>query len=249
MTLRRHRVERSVMSDILVPGMDRNVHGMVVVHRAFRRESHLLGELIAAVPDGDTERAAVLARHLTWYEAGLTNHHGGEDELLWPLLYNRAGVDTEIVTRMERQHAQVAETLAGAMKALPAWQASAGAARRDLLVNAISCHRRVMIEHLDDEESHLLPLAARHLTDPEWEAVGEHFVATTPKAQLLIFLGAVLEDATPEERATMLNAMPWVARIVWRSVGRRRYASHMRRVRGNAARDDHPQSTTTLMEV
>ena len=85
---------------------------MVVIHRAFRRESRLLGELIAAVPDGDTERAAILGRHLAWYEAGLTNHHHGEDELLWPLLRQRAEVDAEIVARMERQHVQVADTLA-----------------------------------------------------------------------------------------------------------------------------------------
>ena len=52
------------------------------------------------------------ARHLAWYEAGLTNHHHGEDELLWPLLYQRAGVEAAIVARMERQHAQVAVTLA-----------------------------------------------------------------------------------------------------------------------------------------
>ena len=237
------------MSDVLASGMDLNTHEMVVIHRAFRRESHLLGELIAAMPDGDTGRAAVLARHLAWYQAGLTNHHHGEDELLWPLLYQRAGVDTAIVSRMERQHAGVAETLAGAMALLPAWQVSAGADRRDHLVKAISSHRRVLIEHLDDEESHLLPLAARHLTGPEWDALGEHFVATTPKAQLLIFLGAVLEDATPEERTALLGAMPLVARLAWRSVGRRRYASHIRRVRGNAALEDRQQSTTTLTEV
>ena len=237
------------MSDVLASEGEHNAHGMVVVHRAFRRESRLLGELIAAVPAGDTERAVVLARHLTWYEAGLTNHHHGEDELLWPLLYERAGADAAIVTRMERQHTRVAETLAGALEALPAWRDSASAARREILVDAISFHRQALIEHLDDEENDLLPLAARHLTPSEWEALGEHFVATTPKAQLLIFLGAVLEDATPEERAILLSAMPLVARLVWRSVGRRRYASHIRRVRGQAGHEVDKQSVTSFMEV
>jgi Hemerythrin HHE cation binding domain len=59
---------------------------MVVIHRAFRRESQLIGELIASIPDGETARAAVLAAHLDWYMAGLDNHHHGEDELIWPLL-------------------------------------------------------------------------------------------------------------------------------------------------------------------
>ena len=173
------------MPDALTSERAIDTHEMVVIHRAFRRESQLLGELIAAVPDGDTERAAVLGRHLAWYQAGLTNHHHGEDELLWPLLHQRADVDAEIVVRMEHQHGRVADTLANVMGVLPAWQASAAADRRDELVSALSTHRRVLIEHLDDEEGHLLPLAARHLTGPEWAALGEHFVATTPKAELL----------------------------------------------------------------
>ena len=134
---------------------------------------------------------------------------------------------------MERQHGRVADTLADVLGVLPAWQASATADRRDEIVGALDAHRRVLIEHLDDEEAHLLPLAARHLTGPEWAALGEHFVATTPKAQLLVFLGAVLEEATVDERAALLGAMPVVARLAWRSVGRRRYSSYIRHVRGN----------------
>ncbi len=104
------------------------------------------------------------------------------------------------MARMERQHVQVAVTLAVVLRALPAWQMSADTDSRDHLVSALSSHRRVLIDHFDDEESHLLPLAAHYLTKSEWAALGEHFVASTPKAQLLIFLGAVLEEATPDER-------------------------------------------------
>ena len=237
------------MPDVLTSATTPDTHAMVVIHRAFCRESQLLGELITAVPDGDTGRAAVLCRHLAWYQAGLTNHHRGEDELLWPLLHKRAEVDAQIVVRMERQHGRVAATLADALGVLPAWQASATADRRDELVSVLDAHRRVLIEHLDDEEAHLLPLAARHLTGPEWAALGEHFVATTPKAQLLVFLGAVLEEATVDERAALLGAMPVVARLAWKSVGRRRYASHMRRVRGNPSHESRPKSAKNVTEV
>ena len=96
---------------------------------------------------------------------------------------------------------------------------------------ALSSHCRALIDHLDDEESHVLPLAGRHLTSLEWAALGEHFVATTPKAQLLIFLGAVLEDATLDERTALISVMPHWGRAVW-SIGRRRYGSYVRRVRG-----------------
>ena len=79
--------------------------------------------------------------------------------------------------------------------------------------------------------------------------MGQHFVATTPKAELLIFLGAVLEEATPDERAALLSAMPRVARLAWRSVGRRRYASHIRRVRGTTTDEARQPSAISLKEV
>jgi hemerythrin-like domain-containing protein len=229
------------MPEVLTSTMVTNTHEMVVVHRAFRRESRLLVELINDVREGNRQRVAILSEHMTWYEAGLTNHHHGEDALLWPLLQQRVGVDATIVTRMGRQHTQVAATLAQAMTALQAWRSSLSADSRDHLVSTLSSHRRVLIDHLDDEESHLLPLAARHLRNLEWAALGEHFVATTPKTQLLIFLGAVLEEATLDERTALLGAMPWVARLAWRSVGRRRYASYVRRVRGMNSRKSNNQ--------
>lgn len=209
-----------------------DTHEMVVVHRAFRRESQALISLIAAAPDGDTGRVRTLAAHLRWYEGGLSNHHHGEDELIWPLLRRRVDVQADVVVRMEVQHERIAETLGRAMSALPAWQDSADTSARDKLVLALTEHRDVLLEHLDDEERHLLPLASRHLTRREWSTLGEHFVSTTPKSQLLIFLGAVLEEADAEERAKMLGAMPGVARLVWRTVGRVVYARHTRRVRG-----------------
>jgi hemerythrin-like domain-containing protein len=209
-----------------------STHDMVVVHRAFRRESALLASLIEAAPDGDIARAGVLADHLRWYQFGLTNHHHGEDELIWPLLWSRVHIQTDVIARMQAQHDRLAETLDVVTQARSDWERSASAAARDHLVATLTDHRTALIDHLDDEESDLLPLAGRYLTKAEWDALGEHFLSNTPKAQLLIFLGAVLEDADDIERATMLAAMPAPARLIWRTVGRALYARRVRRVRG-----------------
>ena len=213
-------------------GQSVDTHDMVVVHRAFRRESRLLASLIAAVPDGDTRRAGRLAAHLRWYRLGLHNHHQGEDELIWPLLLARVDLQADVVRRMEAQHERVAASLDQVMLALPAWQASASTSARDGLVAALSAHRSIVVEHLDDEEAHLLPLAGQYLTQEEWAAQGEHFLAATPKRHLLIFLGAVLEDADAGERASVLAAMPALPRWIWRTAGQRIYARRMRRLRG-----------------
>ncbi|GAA5186416.1 hypothetical protein GCM10023322_32610 [Rugosimonospora acidiphila] len=207
---------------------------MVIIHRAFRRESRLLGSAIAAVTPGDTRRARILAEHLRWYRLGLHNHHHGEDELIWPLLHARVDLEADVVIRMEAQHERIARTLDEAMRALPAWESSAGEAARDALVATLTEHRAAVIEHLDDEETHLLPLAAQYLTTPEWAALGEHFLAATPKPMLLQFLGAVLEDADPRERRTLLGALPLPARLAWKTIGRASYARLIRRVRADA---------------
>ena len=117
------------------------------------------------------------------------------------------------------------------MSAVSAWEATASRADRTALVSALAEHRGVLTTHLDDEEARLLPLASRYLTAAEWAKLGDHFVASTPKSQLIIFLGAVLEDADPGERASILSALPWVARIAWPAIGRRIYARHIRAVR------------------
>ncbi|WP_018350374.1 hemerythrin domain-containing protein [Longispora albida] len=211
--------------------MTPNTHTMVVIHRAFRRESRLLADLVDAVEPGDTARAGTLAAHLRDYLLGLHNHHVAEDRYLWPPLLARVDLDADIVLRMAAQHEHLAATLATIGGALPGWAATAGEHERDKLVAALVDHRAVLIGHLDDEETTLLPLAARHLTVAEWRAWGRYFPSVTPKPVLLTYLGLVLEDASPQERASFLGELPWYARAVWHLAGRPRYTHHIRRIR------------------
>lgn len=211
--------------------MSVNTQDMEIIHRALRRESRLLMELVAAVPPGDTARAKVLADHFGVYRLGLKNHHEGEDELLWPPLLARVDMEADVILRMEAQHERVAATLTVLDTAVPAWQATAGADERDILVAALADHRAVLLEHLDDEETTLLPLAAEHITEKEWASLGDHLVANTPKLTLLTLFGFVLEDANPAERTSLLSVLPAPVRAVWHVIGRPRYVRHVRRVR------------------
>lgn len=211
--------------------MSVNTQEMEIVHRVFRRESRLLMELVAAVAPGDTRRAKVIADHFADYRLGLKNHHEGEDELLWPPLLARVDLESEIVLRMEAQHERVAATLIALDTAVPAWAATAGADQRDILVAALADHRAVLLEHFDDQETTLLPLAAEYVTEKEWASMGEHLVANTPKLTLLTLFGLVLEDANPAERALLLTVLPAPVRGIWHVIGRPRYVRHIRRVR------------------
>ena len=59
---------------------------MNTVHTFFRREFRLVGGVIRGVPDGDVDRARVVADHLAYIGRSLHHHHTAEDELEWPLL-------------------------------------------------------------------------------------------------------------------------------------------------------------------
>ncbi|WP_194817265.1 hemerythrin domain-containing protein [Nocardia sp. XZ_19_385] len=211
--------------------MSVNTQDMEVVHRAFRRESRLLIELVAAAPLGNTARAEVIADHFRDYRLGLQNHHEGEDELLWPPLLARVDLQADIVLRMQAQHERIEATLTRLDAAVPVWETTAGADERDTAVAVLVEHRAVLLEHLDDEEATLLPLAAEYLTEKEWAALGDHLVANTPKRTLFTLFGLVLEEADRAERAALLGGLPTPVRALWHVIGRPRYARRIRRIR------------------
>lgn len=217
-----------------IPAADRPyTHEMVVVHRVFRRESALLPRLVRAVPDGASAWAEEISAYLTGYVAGLHHHHSLEDELIWPLLRARAAAHDDLVARMEEQHAHIDRTLAAIGDWAPQWRRSADSVAGQELALALEEHRLALLDHLDDEEKLVLPLVAEHLTVAEWDEVGRRGLETLPKDKVMIAIGAILEDATEDERAYFLGRAPLLGRLAWRLVGRRQYAAFCRAVRGS----------------
>ena len=78
--------------------------------------------------------------------------------------------------------------------------------------------RVALLEHLDDEEQHVLPIAARCITQEEWDSLGEHGTEKMSKAQLPLMFGALLEEAQPAERKRMLALVPLPVRVLLRTV-------------------------------
>jgi hemerythrin-like domain-containing protein len=209
---------------------------MVLVHRAFRRDFRMLPALVRAVAEGDTARAETVGFHLALVADALHHHHTAEDDMLWPLLLDRATMHTDLINRMEAQHERVHEPLERIAALNPRWRAHARTADRDELADVIAQASVALDEHLTDEEQEILPLVSVHITQAEWNALGERGKSVIPKGKLgLIFLGSILEDGTPVERARFLAELPAPARLVWRLFGGRTYAGYCRRLRQGAA--------------
>ena len=208
-----------------------DVRDMYVVHRVFRREFALIPRLVRGVAPGDVARASVVAEHARLILGGLDMHHTGEDALLWPKLLDRAAPSADLVHRMEAQHHRVEELIAQLGEALPRWEAEARPAVREELAATFDALHVALLEHLEEEERHILPLAERHVTQEEWAGLGEHGMAKVKKSELPILFGSMLEEATPEERTLMLGIVPGPVRLLVRTVFAWQYRRYIRRVR------------------
>ena len=208
------------------------VHEMVLVHRVFRRELGLAPTLVAAVAPHDRRAAARIGAHLRFVLDGLHVHHCGEDELLWPLLAERAAAEGGLVDGMQSQHAALAAHIDRVQSVLLRWQTTAQPTAGAELVAALRPLHELLVAHLDEEEQRILPAVAAWITADEWGRLARHGFAHMPKRALFRQLGAILEDADDVERRDFLATVPPPVRLLWTAFGRRVYLRHVRRVRG-----------------
>jgi hemerythrin-like domain-containing protein len=207
---------------------------MAMIHQLFRRESQNFLTFVARTGDHDVARATQLAAAIEEYITGLHHHHQVEDELIWPKLHARAQVHSDLVVRMEGQHHTLDESIEAIQAGLTDWATTPDPEKRARLTAALTQHRQVLVEHLDDEETLVMPLVEEHLSDDEWEAVGKRGMDGVPPAKLLLALGAILEDATPQQKAAFLGKVPALGRLLWLTIGQRQYRRQMAELRNPA---------------
>jgi hemerythrin-like domain-containing protein len=138
------------------PGVD--THEMVLIHRVIRREIGQLPRLFRSAAN-DRARSEAIGAHAREMLHFLHTHHTGEDELLFPLLRERTALDTELMDRLDAQHAQVNDAVAAVGAELPAWTASADAAGQRMAAT-IDAMMSTLIDHLGEEEQKLLPIVS-----------------------------------------------------------------------------------------
>ncbi len=202
---------------------------MVVIHRIFRHGFATLADLARGVLRGDTDRAAAIARHVEFLLDGLHHHHSSEDEYLWPRLLDRAEPDAVLIGRMEEQHKLVAAHSDHLRRMLTTWRTTpSGPGLSDTLDEL----NLALTAHLDEEEKEILPLVRAHITVAEWRELGEASFGKFTDDQKLIALGQMLDVATPAEAAKFFGTLPLPVRLMWRIMGRRRYARYISAVIG-----------------
>ncbi len=206
---------------------------MPLIHRIFRRELPSLRRMVGEVPPTGAERARSVADHLHFVLDGLHHHHSNEDEMVWPLLVDRVGLDAPLVERMAQQHRQIDVAVADVRGAAGPWAAKPTATTAATLASRLDALIEALHAHLDEEENVVVPLIDQHLTRQEWEEMGRKgFEKFAPKERP-IAMGQLVEVATPEEAKAMFADLPVFIRLLWKVAGRRQYRHYVGRVRGH----------------
>jgi hypothetical protein len=154
-------------------------------------------------------------------------HHGAEDALLRPLLSERCPGHKTLLARMDAQHDGVNAALGRAEALLVRWRTDPGRLVERDLVSAIGVLGVELGAHVDDEESHLLPLAAEHLTLEEWGALPGYAMSHFASERKWLLIGLVRRQMTDSQLAHMNKSMPPPAVEAWLSSGSKAFATFM----------------------
>ena len=204
---------------------------MVIVHAAMLRELRLTPGLVERAATAGPRRVAQIADHVRFVLDLLHHHHEGEDRLLWPVLTERLGPGEVETPAMEAQHTAIAELVASGTQVLPRWRTAPAAHTATLLAILHDLHAAAR-DHLRDEETTILPLVERHLTETEWHRVGEAAMASLPKPTLPMVVGMIAHGQDPALVALLLAAAPRPVQKLMPRIGALAYARYARRIHG-----------------
>ncbi|HTP47321.1 MAG TPA: hemerythrin domain-containing protein [Casimicrobiaceae bacterium] len=142
------------------------IHGMLYLVREIRERGakpdfNLLGAMIYYI-DAFPERF----------------HHPKEDRYLFRLLRTRCREAGPLIDRLETEHRAGAEKIRLLEQALARYQ-QGGASEFSAFAAAVDAYAAFHWDHMRAEEKELIPLAEKHLTVGDWEAIDAAFTGHT----------------------------------------------------------------------
>jgi iron-sulfur cluster repair protein YtfE (RIC family) len=213
------------------------VREMAMVHRMFRREFLLAPGVVREVSVRDTDRAHTVAEHLRFISATLHHHHSTEDRYAWPLLKQRAPahVSRHVVAVMQ-QHRRVDAVQTEVNAVLPIWSCGASAEYGERLAAGLERLAAALIEHMDYEEQHVVPLMDIHIGLDEWNDIMHAMTAGQEhnRSDTLLVVGMVMYEGDKDIIDTTIARTPPKLRAGIRCAAALAYAEHAEVVHGTA---------------
>ena len=103
-------------------------------------------------------------------------HHRKESEVLFPRMRKRSGEAAAVLDRLDADHARGERAIRDLEHDLIAFE-QMGVHRRQQFLDSVERFTRFYAEHMRIEETEVLPLAERVLTDEDWAEIDAAFQA------------------------------------------------------------------------
>lgn len=204
---------------------------MAIAHQVFRRVFVESAQLVRANPAPSPARVTFLADHIDFAVYMLHHHHANEDAHLYPLLIERAPEEAATTERIEAEHREVEGHIEAVAAACAAWRKDPTAETGEALGRSCVSLNEALEPHLDHEENVVVPLAARTLTQQEWDQLGKQAVEHIPRDKQGVAFGMLVEPLSQADTDYMKRTLPAPVRLLYPFMIERpwkRYAATLR---------------------
>ena len=196
---------------------------MALIHRIIGSGLEEVTRLVTEVEPGDRSRAGAVAEHIGFTLDGLHNHHTSEDEMLWPLLMERARPSRALVERMEAQHRWWAGPSRGSARCpVPGPLTRPPRARQRSRRRCDSSSRR---SRSTSRRRSVTSCRSSPVTSPRRSGIASARLPSTSSGRPSVSppWARCSRSRLPRRHAKMLADLPAPVRVLWRLLGRRRY--------------------------
>ena len=156
---------------------DRIIHDE---HRSLAAVLHGMLHLVHAIRDrGARPDFNVLGAMIYYIDAFPERfHHPKEDEYLFHFLRIRHPDAIPLLDRLQREHRAAAEKIRTLEQALARYQ-QGGVKEFPAFLAAVEAYAQFHWQHMKAEEDEIMPLARKHLTADDWDAIDSAFLGHT----------------------------------------------------------------------
>ncbi|MEO6955551.1 MAG: hemerythrin domain-containing protein [Antricoccus sp.] len=215
------------------------------IHRVFRQALAAAPRLVGGARPGDADRAEVVGTYYDNVLRLLDSHHTGEDELLTPKLLQRCPEEAETIAAIFAQHAVVHHAIDQAHTWVRTWRAEPTAANAAELQVVLASLDTALTVHLDQEETTVLPIAARCINVAEWGELPADGMRTFTRDKQWLIRGLISDEMTRAQRAEMDAHTPPAVATMWVEGGHAAYTEFLAQLQETAPYPEPDRAVTT----
>ncbi|MGB3485296.1 MAG: hemerythrin domain-containing protein [Mycobacterium sp.] len=146
--------------------------GMEIAHRVMLRDLDRTTGVAMAMADGGVpitrRRVRALVRYLGLMGRSIHHHHCAEDDILWPVIQQRAGSAVDL-SPLTEDHEALDPKIDGLEVATTGFGADPSRQTAAVLAARLVEMRNMLREHIAEEERDTFPVIRRYLSVQDWK--------------------------------------------------------------------------------